>query len=55
MVLGSLCVGVHMSMTQGVGFGMLASYIPNNHIPGIGRITGTVWSLTDLLLGESHS
>ncbi len=56
MILGSLCVGVHMSMTQGVGFGMLATYIPADNIPGIGKITGTIWSITDLLLGTSpHS
>ncbi|KAL4428064.1 hypothetical protein ABPG75_002153 [Micractinium tetrahymenae] len=51
MVLGSTCVGVHMAMTQGVFFGMLASYIPAAPIPGVGRIAGTVWSLTDLALG----
>ncbi|KAL4428062.1 hypothetical protein ABPG75_002151 [Micractinium tetrahymenae] len=53
MVLGSTCVGVHMAMTQGVFFGMLASYIPAAPIPGVGRIAGTVWSLTDLALGVS--
>ena len=52
MALGSTCVGVHMAMTQGVFFGMLASYIPAAPIPGVGRIAGTVWSLTDLVLGE---
>ena len=31
---------------------MLASYIPAAPIPGVGRIAGTVWSLTDLALGE---
>ncbi|KAL4445338.1 hypothetical protein ABPG77_011163 [Micractinium sp. CCAP 211/92] len=51
MALGSTCVGVHMAMTQGVLFGMLASYIPAAPIPGVGRIAGTVWSLTDLALG----
>lgn len=52
MVLGSTFVGVHMAMTQGVLFGMLASYIPSHPLPGLGRISGTAWSLTDLALGE---
>lgn len=51
MVLGSTCVGVHMAMTQGVLFGMLSTYIPSHHISGLGRISGTAWSLTDLVLG----
>ena len=36
---------------QGVAFGMLASYIPSGVVPGLGRVNGTAWSLTDLLLG----
>lgn len=55
MALGSTCVGVHMAMTQGVLFGMLASYIPAAPIPGVGRIAGTVWSLTDLALGKGFA
>eukprot|EP00887_Chlorella_sp_A99_P000958 scaffold5.g958.t1 len=51
MMAGSLCVGLHMAMTQGVGFGMLATYIPSAPVPGLGRISGTTWSVTDLLLG----
>lgn len=51
MMLGSTCVGIHMAMTQGVLFGMIASYIPNHALPGIGRISGTTWSFTDLVLG----
>lgn len=37
--------------SQGVLFGMLATYIPSYPVPGLGRINGSVWSLTDLLLG----
>ncbi len=37
---------------QGIAFGMLASYIPSGVVPGLGRVNGTAWSLTDLLLGE---
>lgn len=32
-------------------FGMLSSYIPAQPVPGVGRISGTAWSLSDLLLG----
>ncbi|EFN58148.1 hypothetical protein CHLNCDRAFT_141928 [Chlorella variabilis] len=51
MVLGSTFVGLHMAATQGVLFGMLAAFIPSQAVPGLGRISGTVWSFTDLLLG----
>lgn len=52
MALGCTCVGVHMAMTQGVLFGMISSVVPTQAVPGLGRISGTVWSLTDLMLGE---
>jgi len=51
MVLGALLIGVHMSMTHGVTIGMLSTYIPSHTIPGLGKITGTAWSFTDMLLG----
>lgn len=51
MAAGNACIGLHMAMTQGVAFGMLASYIPSGVVPGLGRVNGTAWSLTDLLLG----
>lgn len=51
MIAGSTCVGIHMAMTQGVLFGLLSSYIPAQPLPGLGRIAGTAWSLTDLVLG----
>eukprot|EP00887_Chlorella_sp_A99_P003453 scaffold7.g3453.t1 len=51
MVLGAACIGVHMAATHGVSVGMLASYIPSAPVPGLGRISGTAWSFTDLLLG----
>ncbi len=41
-----------MAMTHGVTIGMLSGYIPNKPIPGLGRVSGTAWSFTDLLLGE---
>lgn len=51
MVLGALLIGVHMAMTHGVTIGMLSSYMPQTSIPGIGKITGTVWSFSDFILG----
>jgi len=51
MALGALLIGVHMAMTHGVTIGMLSSYIPQTTIPGLGKITGTAWSFTDMLLG----
>ncbi|KAI7836300.1 hypothetical protein COHA_009808 [Chlorella ohadii] len=51
MAAGNAFIGLHMAMTQGIAFGMLASYIPSGVVPGLGRVNGTAWSLTDLLLG----
>ena len=51
MALGALLIGIHMAMTHGVTIGMLSSYIPQTTIPGLGKITGTAWSFTDMLLG----
>jgi len=51
MALGALLIGVHMAMTHGVTIGMLSSYMPQTNIPGIGKITGTVWSFSDFVLG----
>ena len=51
MVLGAFFIGVHMAMTHGVTIGMLSAYIPNKTIPGLGKISGTAWSFTDMLLG----
>ena len=51
MGLGAFLLGAHMAMTHGVSLAMLASYIPAHSVPGLGRISGTAWSFTDLLLG----
>ncbi len=53
MLTGAAFVGVHMALTHGVTLGMVASYIPATEIKGIGRITGTCWSFTDFVFGES--
>ena len=51
MLLGAFLIGVHMAMTHGVTIGMLSSYIPSNVVPGLGKVSGTAWSFTDMLLG----
>lgn len=51
MVLGALFIGIHMAMTHGVTIGMLSSYIPSHAVPGLGKVSGTAWSFTDMLLG----
>ncbi|KAL6785187.1 hypothetical protein ACKKBG_A02795 [Auxenochlorella protothecoides x Auxenochlorella symbiontica] len=51
MMLGALLIGVHMAMTHGVTIGMLSTYIPSATIPGLGKVAGTAWSFTDMLLG----
>lgn len=51
MLAAAVLLGCHMALTHGVFLGMLASYIPSRPVPGLGRVSGTAWSLTDLLLG----
>jgi MFS family permease len=51
MVLGAFLIGIHMAMTHGVTIGMLSAYIPSKTIPGLGKVTGTAWSFTDMFLG----
>lgn len=51
MLIGAALIGVHMAATHGVTIGMLSTYIPSDVIPGIGKISGTAWSFTDVLLG----
>ena len=51
MFLGAACVGAHMALTHGVTLAMIASYIPVEPVPGIGKISGTCWSFTDFVFG----
>lgn len=51
MMLGAAAVGVHMAMTHAICLSMLSSYIPATEVPGLGRVSGTVWSFTDFVLG----
>ena len=52
MFAGSLLVGLHMAATHGITLGMMSSAIPAGTVPGLGRISGTAWSFTDLTLGQ---
>jgi hypothetical protein len=52
ILAGAVLVGSHMAMIQGVAQAMLSSYIPSNGVKGLGRVSGTAWSFTDLLLGK---
>lgn len=51
MFVGAALVGVHMAMTHGICLSMISAYIPAGEIPGLGRVSGTVWSFTDFVLG----
>ncbi len=53
ILAGALLLGLHMAATHGVSVAMLSSYIPAQPVPGLGRLSGTAWALTDLLLGEN--
>ena len=50
--MGAALVGVHMAMTHGICLSMISAYIPAGEVPGLGRVSGTVWSFTDFVLGE---
>jgi hypothetical protein len=54
MFVGALFVGIHMATTHGVTLAMMSSYIPTTQVAGIGKISGTAWSLTDFIFGEPH-
>ena len=51
MFLGSALLGLHMALTHSITISMVASYMPQN-VPGLGKISGTAVSFTDLILGE---
>lgn len=51
MFLGSGLLGLHMALTHSITISMVASYMPTGVVPGLGRISGTAVSFTDLLLG----
>lgn len=40
-----------MAMTHSLTMSMMASYMPVGEVAGVGKLTGTAVSLTDLILG----
>ena len=51
MFLGAALLGLHMAMTHSITVSMIASYMPMGEVRGIGKLSGTAVSFTDLLLG----
>jgi Na+/melibiose symporter-like transporter len=51
MFLGAIFLGFHMAMTHSLTMSMMASYMPVGEVAGVGKLTGTAVSLTDLILG----
>ncbi|GFR51625.1 hypothetical protein Agub_g14052, partial [Astrephomene gubernaculifera] len=51
MFAGAACIGLHMALTHAITISMISSYMPTGVIPGVGKLSGTAVSFTDLLLG----
>ncbi|KXZ46309.1 hypothetical protein GPECTOR_45g179 [Gonium pectorale] len=51
MFVGAGCIGLHMAMTHAITISMISSYMPTGVVPGVGKLSGTAVSFTDLLLG----
>ncbi len=51
LYLGAIFLGLHMSMTHSLTISMLSSNMPTGEIEGIGKISGSVVSFTDCILG----
>lgn len=51
MFAGAIFLGLHMAMTHSLTMSMMASYMPVGDIKGLGKLTGTAVSFTDLILG----
>ena len=54
MFLGAALLGIHMALTHSITISMVASYMPTGEVKGLGKISGTAVSFTDLLLGEGR-
>ena len=52
MFAGSALLGLHMAATHSTTLSMLASYMPAGDVAGLGKISGTAVSFTDLILGK---
>lgn len=51
MFSGAVFLGFHMAMTHSLTISTMATYMPVGEIEGIGKLTGTAVSLTDMILG----
>lgn len=51
MWLGACLLALHMSMTHSITLSMIGSYMPTGNVPGVGKLSGTAWSVTDFILG----
>uniref|UniRef100_A0A7S0YI33 Major facilitator superfamily (MFS) profile domain-containing protein n=1 Tax=Polytomella parva TaxID=51329 RepID=A0A7S0YI33_9CHLO len=51
MIAGAALLGGHMAFTHATTVSMIAAYMPTGVVPGIGKVSGTAVSFTDLLLG----
>jgi hypothetical protein len=51
MFAGAIFLGFHMAMTHSLTISMMASYMPVGDVAGVGKLTGTAVSFTDLILG----
>lgn len=52
MWLGSCILALHMATTHSVTLSMIGSYMPTGNVEGVGKLSGTAWSITDFLLGN---
>jgi len=48
---GAVFLGFHMAMTHSLTMSTMATYMPVGEIEGVGKLTGTAVSLTDMILG----
>lgn len=51
LYIGAIFLGLHMSMTHSLTISMLSSNMPTGEVDGIGKISGSVVSFTDCILG----
>ena len=51
MFAGAVFLGFHMAMTHSLTISTMATYMPVGEIKGVGKLTGTAVSLTDMILG----
>lgn len=53
MWLGACVLALHMAMTHSITLSMIGSYMPTGNVPGVGKLSGTAWSVTDFILGKN--